>query len=125
MIKGINAVLISSRDVKRLADFYGDKVGLGLTVNDHGGGMHAEGEVGDTHFAIFPGGPAPQAKGPVTFSLHVDDVQKEYEKLMKRGVAFEGPPHDPGFGGMVANFRDPDGNGVCLMAWKAAQPARG
>ena len=118
MIKSVNAILISTQNVERLAAFYRDAVGLPLKVNNHGGGMHAEGEIGDCHFAIFPGGPAPAAKGPITFSLHVDDIQAEYERMKSRGVPFAGPPAARPFGGITADFRDPDGNGVCLMCWQ-------
>ncbi|MCK6441040.1 MAG: VOC family protein [Planctomycetes bacterium] len=119
MIKSINAVLISSRDVKRLVEFYRDKVGIPLKVADHGGGMHAEAELGETHFAIFPGGGAPLERGPIMFSLHVDNIDAEYQAMSKRGVKFDGPPADRGFGGVIASFRDPDGNGVCLMCWQS------
>ena len=125
MIKGINAILIISPDVKRLATFYRDQVGIPLQVNDHGGGLHAEAEVGDTHFAILPaagGGPAEGAR-PISFSFHVDDIDAEHATLSKRGVRFAGPPEPMGFGGVIARFRDPDGNGVCLMMWQSEYDA--
>ncbi len=122
MIRGVNAILISSPDVKRLAAFYRDQVGIPLEVHDHGGGLHAEAEIGDTHFAIFPGGPA-EGSHPVSFSLHVDDIDAEYAKLSKQDIRFAGPPEPMGFGGVVARFRDPDGNGVCLMVWQSERDA--
>ena len=124
MIDAVNAVLISTRDVGRLADFYRNKVGIPLKINDHGGGLHAEAEIGHTHFALFPGGPGPQPKGPVTFSLHVDDIDAEYEAMKARGVVFDAPPGPAPFGGVVAMFRDPDGNGVCLMVWQSERKAK-
>ncbi len=122
MIEGVNAILISSPDVERLAAFYRDQVGIPLKVNDHGSGLHAEAEVGDTHFAIFPGEPA-KGPHPIAFSLHVDDIDAEYLTLSKRGVRFAGPPEPMEFGGVVARFRDPDGNGVCLMMWQSEYDA--
>jgi predicted enzyme related to lactoylglutathione lyase len=124
MIKSLNAVLISSQDVPRLVAFYRDVVGLPLKVADHGGGMHAEAELGDVHFAIFPGGPAPQPRGPIAFSLHVDDIDAEYARLKAKGVRFRNPPEPVGFGGIVAPFQDPDGNGVCLMVWEDERKAQ-
>ena len=123
MIKGINAVLIHSRDVRRLAEFYRDKVGIPFQMDDHGGGLHAEAEVGSVHVAIFPGGGEPRDKGPVTLSLNVDDIDAEYEAMKKRGVSFEGPPAPAPFGGVLASFRDPDGNGVLLMVWQSERKA--
>ena len=125
MIDAINAILISTRDVRHLAEFYRDKVGIPLVINDHGGGLHAEAEVGHTHFAIFPGGSDPSPKGPVAFSLHVDDIDMEYAALKARGVVFDAPPSPAPFGGVVASFRDPDGNGVCLMVWQSERKAKG
>ena len=119
MIDAINAVLISTKDVRCLAEFYRDKVGIPLKINDHGGGLHAEAEIGHTHFAIFPGGPSSSPKGPITFSLHVDDIDAEYAAMKARGVVFAAPPGPAPFGGVVASFRDPDGNGVCLMVWQS------
>ena len=118
-VTAINAVLLHTQDVERLVDFYRDTVGLPMRSSDHGGGMHGEAHprLGDVHFAIFPGGPEP-GRGPVTISLHVDDLQGEYERLLALGVEFEHPPQPKPFGGIVAPFRDPDGNGVLLMSWQ-------
>lgn len=118
-IKTVNAILIHTQDVEGLAAFYRDKVGLPLTVSNHGGGLHAEADLGSFHFAIFPGGGEAVAKGPVTFSLHSDDVDADYEALKLRGVEFESPPSKKPFGGVTAPFRDPDGNGVVLMCWQS------
>ncbi len=124
MIDGINAVLIATRDVPRLAAFYRDKVGIPLVINDHGSGTHAETHVGKTHFAIFSGSPTPQPEGPVMVSLHVDDIDAEYARLSARGIVFDGPPRAMPFGGIVTSFRDPDGNGVCLMVWENERKAK-
>jgi lactoylglutathione lyase len=118
MIKAINAVLLHTQDVGRLAKFYRDVVGVPLELSDHGSGLHAEAEVGDVHFAIFPGGPPPRERGPITFAFLVDDVSAEHERLKGLGVSFDMPPQEMGFGGILARFRDPDGNGVDLMTWK-------
>ena len=117
MIRSINAVLLHSADPARLVRFYRDVVGLPLRTDDHGDGVHAECDLGGLHFAIFPGGGAPPGPGPVTLSLHVDDVQAEYDRLRARGVEFTSAPSLRPFGGVLAEFRDPDGNGLCLMAW--------
>jgi predicted enzyme related to lactoylglutathione lyase len=122
-IKTINAVLLHTQDVPRLVSFYRDVVGIDMAENDHGGGLHAEAHVGGVHFAIFPGGPAPQAKGPITFAFHVDDVHGEYDRIRTLGVEFEMAPRKMSFGGILARFRDPDGNGIDLMKWQSEENA--
>ena len=118
MIKGINAVLIQTRDVRKLAEFYRDKLGLQMNISDHGGGTHAEMDFGAFHFAIQPGGGAPVERGPVVISFQVDDVNEEYEALKSRGVVFDMAPREMPFGGILAEFRDPDGNRFYLMQWQ-------
>ena len=119
-VNAINAVLLYTQDVERLVGFYRDVVGLAMRSSDHGGGLHGEvhPRLGDVHFAIFPGGSEPAGLGPVTISLQVDDVGAEYERLSALGVEFEHPPEPKPFGGIVAPFRDPDGNGLLLMSWQ-------
>ncbi|MCE9637509.1 MAG: VOC family protein [Planctomycetes bacterium] len=124
MIRTINAVLLHSQNSGRLIAFYRDVVGLPLQVADHGDGLHADADIGPVHFAIFPDGDAgPLPHGPITISLQVDDVHAEFKRLRERGVAFRMPPSEMAFGGIVAEFRDPDGNGVMLMMWQSDAPA--
>ena len=45
--------------------------------------------------------------------LSTADIRATYEELVARGVAFDAPPRaQPG--GILAVFRDPDGNGLVL-----------
>ncbi len=48
-------------------------------------------------------------------SLSVDDVEDTYERLSARGVEFLGAPELMPWGGMLAHFRDPDGNVLTLV----------
>ena len=118
MIKGINAVLLHTCQMDAMIAFYRDKVGISLKVSNHGGGKHAEADLGEVHFAIFEGGPPPQDRQGVSFSLWVEDVEAEYRRMTALDVAFDSPPAPHGFGGILAPFRDPDGNGVMLMQWE-------
>jgi predicted enzyme related to lactoylglutathione lyase len=114
MIKAVNALMISSADPERLINFY-TKIGVKLTVANHGGGVHAETDFGDVHFAIWGGGRA--SVGNVTFSLHVPNLEAYYEELVAKGVKFDHPPKALPFGGVVAGLTDPDGNRLVLMRW--------
>jgi len=40
----------------------------------------------------------------------VENVDEEYQRLVKKGVEFTVKPHDEPWGGRQASFRDPDGN---------------
>lgn len=48
-------------------------------------------------------------------SLAVDDVQATYERLIDRGVEFLEAPARMPWGGVLAHFRDPDGNVLTLV----------
>lgn len=57
-----------------------------------------------------------QAGGRVGFFLFTDDFNRDYEKLINRGVAFESPPRKEYYG-TVAVFKDLYGN-----AWDLLEP---
>lgn len=52
----------------------------------------------------------------VAVSLQVEDVRATYDELSSRGVEFLGPPEKQPWGGVLAHFRDPDGNVLTLLS---------
>jgi lactoylglutathione lyase len=118
MIKGVNSVVIWTEDVKKLAPFYQDT--LGLKASDMG-----------DEFAVFDIGGSQQlalgvhsevkgrSKEPnrVMINLDVDDAQAEYERLKAKGVQFiREPSSEPAADGMIiATLQDPDGNTLQLF----------
>jgi resuscitation-promoting factor RpfA len=118
MIKGVNSVVIWTEDVKKLAPFYRDT--LGLKTSD----------VGDD-FAVFDLGGSQQlalgnhsevkgrSKEPnrVMVNLDVDDIQSEYERLRAKGVQFVREPsvEATADGMIIATLQDPDGNTLQLF----------
>jgi len=126
MIKGINGILISSDNPARLIEFY-KKIGFELTAADHGDDLHAEGDYGDVHFAIWGKGTRVRTliwgqdeqslKSNITFSLHVPKLEETYKELVGKGVVFETAPQALPFGGVLAILKDPDGNRVVMMRW--------
>lgn len=48
-------------------------------------------------------------------SFYVQDIQKTYERLKKKGVRFHLAPRKEKWGGILANFSDPDGNQFFLL----------
>lgn len=59
------------------------------------------------------------ARGSAVY-FQVDDIQETYESLERKGVSFKHPPHvihrSGGMELMLADFKDPDGNQLALMA---------
>jgi uncharacterized glyoxalase superfamily protein PhnB len=51
----------------------------------------------------------------VGISLQVDDIDVIYQELTGKGVEFEGPPAKQPWGGVLAHFKDPDGNTITLL----------
>ncbi len=49
-------------------------------------------------------------------SIEVSDAQSAYDTLRGRGVEFVEPPEQQPWGGVLAHFRDPDGNVLTLLS---------
>lgn len=121
MLKAINAVLISSKNPQRLIDFY-SALGVPLKINDHGGGLHAEADFGEVHFAIWGrAAHEPVEASNICFSFHVPELEAYYEKLKAKGIQFDQAPTTLPFGGVVTGLRDPDGNRITLMRWESEE----
>jgi catechol 2,3-dioxygenase-like lactoylglutathione lyase family enzyme len=48
-------------------------------------------------------------------SFYTPDIEKTYKRLLKRKVKFHLPPRKEKWGGILANFEDPDGNQFFLL----------
>ena len=127
MIKGINGVLISTDNASRLIEFY-NSIGFKLKSADHGDGLHAEGDFGDVHFAIWSKGTGvnsliwnndPQSPNSnICLSLHVPELEKTFQELSSKGIKFDHPPQVLPFGGVLTSLKDPDGNRIVMMRWQ-------
>lgn len=117
MIRGIESILLSSQNPKKLAMFYKDFVGLKLTL---------EAEMGDDNdeffgFEMSKGTslyilPHSKVKGKsqqperYLINFEVDAIEKEVKRLVKAGVKLvKDVYHVEGYG-KIATFEDPDGN---------------
>jgi catechol 2,3-dioxygenase-like lactoylglutathione lyase family enzyme len=109
----LGAVWLYTGDVERSARFYRDAVGL----RHIGGESHAEHfDCRNIRLSLHLGEPAPS--GFLVFV--VEDARAEYEAMRSRGVRFDSEPHREEFGGLVADFRDPDGHH--LFIWQLPGP---
>jgi predicted enzyme related to lactoylglutathione lyase len=119
MIKNFEGLLLFSEDAKKLADFYGQTVGLSLQdemvmgENDDEAFMFSTGNNGGPTLTIMKHSEVKGAnKMPerVIFNLEVDDIEKETKRLKDAGVKIiQDIYHIQDFG-QIATFADPDNN---------------
>jgi catechol 2,3-dioxygenase-like lactoylglutathione lyase family enzyme len=62
------------------------------------------------------GQPEAPAGGQGGVSFIADDIERTYQELAARGVAFTGPPRAMPWGARATWFSDPDGNSFFLTA---------
>jgi len=112
MIGRIWSVTLTVSDLKVAIDFY-ERV-LGLTkkyeFTDYAGFDCGGVEIGVKTWGEKE---APRAGEPCV-DLLVVDVDDAYRRLTARGVEFVKAPRDAVWGARIANFTDPDGNGLQL-----------
>jgi catechol 2,3-dioxygenase-like lactoylglutathione lyase family enzyme len=114
----IGQIRINVRDLAGAVRFYRDVLGMrflfdvpeqGLAFFDCGG------------IRLYLGATASsETTATATVYYRVDSVERAYDVLRSRGVAFEDEPHTvyrlEEVEGRMAFFRDPDGNSLALMA---------
>ncbi|MDG2427327.1 MAG: VOC family protein [Acidimicrobiales bacterium] len=142
MIVGVHHVAISTPDLDRLVSFYCDNFGFEVSYRnawrenlaiDQLVGL--DGSVArvamlravNTHIEVFEyAAPAPAEAsvnrpvcdhGYTHFCLEVEDIEEEYQRLMRGGMRFHCPPISTGSSGnfRAAYGRDPDGNVIELV----------
>lgn len=124
LVTGVDFVAISTKDLARAIEFYGQTLGLPMSVRlDERN--YAEFETGNLTLSVIDAekmGMEHQVRGH-EIALHVGDVASARTTLEGRGVAFRGETLDTGVCHM-AMFNDPDGNPLMLHHRYAPRPAR-
>jgi uncharacterized glyoxalase superfamily protein PhnB len=110
---------VFTTDFDAAVRFYSETVGLPVLFGDTNMGW-AEFDTGDAHLCLERIAPEDKEREElvgrfVGVSLQVDDMDAAYEELCAAGVTFEAPPEDQPWGGVLAHFRDPDGNVLTLL----------
>jgi catechol 2,3-dioxygenase-like lactoylglutathione lyase family enzyme len=107
---------VYTNDEDRAIDFYVNKMGFELMMDNptnFGGRFLAFQPPGGGTWLVMsrpiPGMPA-QVGGMTRISFEVDDVEATYEALKAKGVEFPQAPTRRFWGGVEAQFKDPDGN---------------
>lgn len=124
LIGGVDFVAVSTKDLDRAIHFYGQTLGLPMSVHlDERN--YAEFETGNLTLSVIDAekmGMEHQVRGH-EIALHVDDVESVRATLQERGVQFRGQTLDTGVCHM-ALFNDPDGNPLMLHHRYAPRPVR-
>ncbi len=115
----IEAARVFTFDIARARAFYAERLGLRLRWADDGA-------------AVFDAGPCmlvvescradePEERALVGrfagLSFSVADAEAAYAELSSAGVDFVEPPERQGWGGVLAHFRDPDGNVLTIVQY--------
>ena len=110
-------VRIFVRDWPRAVKFYSETLGIPLAFQSEPMGW-AELDTGEAQLALERSTPGEEEELVGRFlgvSLSVADVDACYEELRGRGVDFLAPPERMPWGGVLAHFRDPEGNVLTLL----------
>jgi len=114
----LRIVRIGVRDFEAALQFYREQVGLETTQVSHELGW-AQLDTGEANLALehWPEGSDDEGLVGrfVGVSLEVDDVEATWRGMKERGVEFVGDPTRMPWGGVLAHFRDPDGNVLTLL----------
>ena len=115
----LSSIRVFVTDWERALAFYSETLGMPVSFAGAERGW-AELDTGAAHLALERTDPhdaeATELIGRfVGVSLKVDDVQAAYDELTARGVDFVEPPETQPWGGVLAHFRDPDGNVLTLL----------
>jgi predicted enzyme related to lactoylglutathione lyase len=124
LIEGVDFVAISSKDLPKAVEFYGDTLGLERSVYLQERN-YAEFETGNLTLSVIDAekmGIGHSVRGQ-HIALHVADVQGARKQFEERGVEFEGDVFDTSVCHM-AFFKDPDGNPLMLHHRYAPRPPR-
>ena len=97
-------------DFERSLRFFRDQLGLKVLTSDENFG-YSSFDTGAAQIAFAVSKDQPELVGRHTgIGLIAEDINLAYEELRAAGVEFEMPPSKQPWGGVLALFKDPDGN---------------
>jgi catechol 2,3-dioxygenase-like lactoylglutathione lyase family enzyme len=122
MIDHVNAYALTVLDVKKCAEFYRDTLGFKVwELQDNFAYLKFSDKEGPGLALVSAAGlareipkermrPGERDPGRNYFAVFLDDADKAYEELRKKGVRFLQPPATRPNGQRYAYFEDPEGN---------------
>lgn len=117
MVTQLGNVTVVVKDLSRSLRFFRDKIGLRLAFYDKTHKWVCF-DAGKTSFSLTTpwNREAKKLVGARTgISFYVVDLEKTYKRLKKKQVKFTITPRKEAWGGLIANFKDPDGNHFFLL----------
>ena len=125
-LRKINVVFVYVADLARARAFYEDVVGFGKPVMKTKTWVEYSLSDGGTHFALHQSSSETLAgcdhsRNTIKFSIVVDDLLAAYEEMKGRGVTFTRPP-ESGYGLLMVEFLDPEGNQLRLLQYTTMKP---
>jgi len=109
MIKTVWSITFYVSDLKRATKFYEEILGL---EKKYEYSSYAGFDCGGVEIGLIPKPEESQKASVLSPSVEflVDDIEKAYNALKKKGVEFTKELHEETWGGRQATFADPDGN---------------
>lgn len=109
MIKTVWSITFYVSNLKRAAEFYEKTLGL---EKKYEFSSYVGFECGGIEIGLIPKIKEKQKVNPLSPSVEflVNNVEKTYNELKKKGVKFIKGLHEEPWGGRQATFTDPDGN---------------
>lgn len=116
----LSAARVFVRDIVAAKRFYGQILGLPLKADGsrYGYCVFASGSADLVVEAVADDAPQEDRSlvGRFTgLSFKVQDASAKHEELQALGVPFTGPPEVQSWGGVLATFHDPSGNGLQIV----------
>lgn len=105
----ITSIMLGVRDLNASLEFYRDKLGLRVKMQEP---QLALLDAGPVTLGLSPGHVrlAPQVNGATEVVFHVENVRAARQALIDRGVSFMTEPRQVTPVDWAAHFRDPDGH---------------
>jgi len=120
MITHVKLVSIAVTDQEKSLEFYTEKLGFKLTVDEafdkNSRWLELKPPGGQTRVVLLKAKPGDARIGSLTNIVFTsDDIEKTYFDLKVKGVQFKEPPNKQSWG-MFTQFTDPDGNVFVLAS---------
>ena len=112
-IKSVCGVILASNNPEKLAAFYSAIFDVTIGRENHGDLIEHFGiDIGEVHLGIHPPenlGMSEVGNSSVSIAYNVNSLSDVLTRLTQQNAVEVFPPHDEGFG-MVASYKDPEGN---------------
>lgn len=117
----IGEVGLLTNDVARLADFYKKLFDIHNGSDD---AVHQTLIGEETMLTIYNDGSEKNNQNQnICLAFTVEDIEKEYRKVVELGAEIIEPPTARPWGAVNMSFRDPDGNTIYLRSFSGQQTA--